>query len=253
MIKVGISGCNGAMGRVLTGILNQTEDMDIVLGIDRNPNLHENIYPVYENASKVDISCDVVIDFSHPSVLEDRLNFCIKNKTAIVLATTGISKEQEKTINEASSYIPIFKSSNTSVGVNLIIDLVRKAASVLSDEFDIEIIEKHHNKKIDAPSGTAYMIANAINEELDDSLTYNYGRGGFSAKREKNEIGIHAVRGGTIPGEHTIIFAGMDEIIEIKHSALSKRVFADGAIKAAQYISSKEPGLYTMKDLINEN
>lgn len=252
MIKIGISGCNGAMGRVLTETANQLDDITIVFGIDRNPELYNTEYPVYESGLKADKDCDIIIDFSHPSNLEDILKFCIQHKAGLVLATTGISINQETRIKEVSNHIPIFKSSNTSLGVNLIIDLVKKAAGILSEDFDIEIIEKHHNKKIDAPSGTAYMIANAINEELNNSLVYNLGRSGSSSKREKNELGIHALRGGTIPGEHTVIFAGMDEIIEIKHSALSKKIFAEGAIKAAKYIKNKEPGLYSMKDLIDE-
>ncbi len=252
VINIGISGCNGAMGRVLTEIIEQLEDVQIVLGIDRNSDLYNKKYPVYEKASQIDIRCDVIIDFSHPSNLEDLLNSCVEKKIAIVIATTGISEQQNELIYKSSQHIPIFKSFNMSLGINLLLDLVKKSAIVLSDTFDIEIIEKHHNKKVDAPSGTAYMIADSINEVLKNSMTYSYERHGFDAKRNKKEIGIHAVRGGTITGEHSIIFAGMDEIIEIKHTALSKKIFAEGALKAAKYIVEKESSLYCMNDLINE-
>lgn len=252
MLNLGISGCNGAMGRVLTELIGKMEDACIVLGIDRSPDSCINDYPVYESASQIDIACDVIIDFSHPSNLEDLLEFCVQQKTALVIATTGLTEEQVENIHEASNHVPVFRSFNMSLGINLLLDLVKKSANVLSDAFDIEIIEKHHNKKVDAPSGTAFMIAGSINEELGNSMTYNYGRNGSDARRQQKEIGIHAVRGGTIPGEHSVIFAGMDEIIEIKHSALSKKIFAEGAVKAARYISDKQAGLYSMNDLINE-
>lgn len=251
MIKVGISGCNGAMGRVLTDVIEEMEDIQIAFGIDRNVNLYQNTYPVYETPLKVKEKCDVVIDFSNPSMLYELLQLCVNTNTGIVIATTGLSEEQELSIKEASKKTPIFRTSNTSLGINLVLDLAKKSANALNGEFDIEIIEKHHNKKIDAPSGTAHMIARAINEEMKNSMQYSYGRDGKASKRDRSEIGIHAVRGGSIVGEHTVIFAGMDEIIEIKHTALSKSVFARGAIKAAKYISNKEPNLYSMKSLID--
>lgn len=253
MLRIGISGCNGTMGRVLTQAIGKLDDVQVAFGIDRNADLHQNEYPVYESTLKVDKNCDAVIDFSNPANLEELLKFCVERKIGVVIATTGLNKDHEEKIKKASQYIPIFKSSNTSLGVNLLIDLVKKAVNVLGDTFDIEIIEKHHNKKVDAPSGTAYMIANAMNEELDNSMEYKYGREGKDSKRNDKEIGIHAVRGGTIPGEHTVIFAGMDEIIEIKHTALSKSIFAEGAIKAAKYIMNKEPELYSMNNLINND
>lgn len=253
MLKVGISGCNGAMGRVLTNIIAEIEEIEIAFGIDRSVNLYQNPYPVYEAPSQVQEQCDVIIDFSNPARLYDLLIFCVNTNTAVVIATTGLSEEQEARIKDVSKKIPVFKSSNTSLGISLVLDLVRKSTNVLQEAFDIEIIEKHHNKKIDAPSGTAYMIAQAINEEMSNEMVYNYGREGKNSKRNKNEIGIHAVRGGSIVGEHTVIFAGMDEIIEIKHTALSKGVFARGAIKAAKYIANKGPNLYSMQNLIDEN
>ena len=253
MINVVISGCNGAMGRVLTNIIDETEDMTIVAGIDKNKDLYKNNYPVYESPLLIKEKCDVIIDFSNTSNLNGLLEYSVNNNIALVIATTGFSKEEEEKIKEVSKQIIIFKSSNMSLGVNLLINLSKQATNTLGNITDIEIIEKHHNKKVDAPSGTAKMIANAINEELDNSMEFNYGRIGTDVKRKENEIGIHAVRGGTITGDHTVIFAGLDEIIEIKHTALSKKVFAQGAIKAAQYILNKENGLYDMNNLINNN
>ena len=250
MIKVVLSGCNGAMGRVLNTIIDEMEDMMVVAGIDKNKDLYKNDYPVYESSLLVKEKCDVIIDFSNPAMLYELLEFCTNTKTGIVIATTGFNEEQEMKIKETSKKTPIFMSSNTSLGINLILELVKKSVNILNGEFDIEIIEKHHNKKLDAPSGTACMIAQAINEELNNSMKYKYGREDRVTKRDKSEIGIHSIRGGSIVGEHTVIFAGMDEIIEIKHTALSKSVFARGAIRAAQFISDKAPDLYTMKSLI---
>lgn len=251
MLKVILSGCNGAMGRAITKVASESEDVEIVVGIDKYKDRYSNSYRVYDNIFDFKDKADVIIDFSHPSCLEDILTYGEKNNTPIVIATTGLNIEDDKKIEDASKNIPIFKSANMSIGVNLLIDLVKKAALALQDNFDIEIIEKHHNKKVDAPSGTALMIADAINEELDNSMEYKYGREGKSAKREGNEIGIHAIRGGTIPGEHTVIFAGLDEIVEVKHTALSKNIFASGAVKAAKFIVNKENGLYKMENLMN--
>lgn len=253
MINVVVSGCNGAMGRVLSKAIEDTEGMKLVAGIDRNTDLYENTYPVYESPLQIKEDCDVIIDFSKPSNLSGLLQYSVNNNIALVIATTGFSEEEEERIKEASKLTKIFKSANMSLGVNVLINLAKQATNTLGDITDIEIIEKHHNKKVDAPSGTAKMIANAINEELDNSMEFNYGRVGNDAKRKEKELGIHAIRGGTIPGEHTVIFAGIDEIVEIKHTALSKKVFAQGAIKAAQYILTKENGLYDMNNLINNN
>jgi len=253
VINVVISGCNGSMGRALTNIIDEMDDMKIVAGIDKNINLYNNNYPVYESPLSIKEKCDVIIDFSQPSNLDGLLEYSINNNIAIVIATTGFSEEQELKIKEASKFTRIFMSSNTSLGVNVLINLSKQATNILGNMTDIEIIEKHHNKKVDAPSGTAKMIANAINKELDNSMEFNYGRYGNDSKRKEKEIGIHAIRGGTIPGEHTVIFAGLDEIIEIKHTALSKKVFAQGAIKAAQYILEKDNGIYDMDMFINNN
>lgn len=253
MIKVAISGCNGAMGRALTEVICSIKDVSIVAGIDRNADIYENEYPVYKSPLLLKEECDVIIDFSNPSNLDELLEYAVINNIALVIATTGYNEEQENKIKEASNNTRIFKSANMSLGINVLINLAKQATNVLGETFDIEIIEKHHNKKVDAPSGTAKMIANAINNELNDSMDFNYGREGSQAKRQENEIGIHAIRGGTIPGEHTVIFAGLDEVIDIKHMALSKKVFAKGAVEAAKYIVNKENGMYCMDDLINSN
>lgn len=250
MLKVIISGCNGAMGQVLTKTIESMEDAEIAAGIDKNIDICKNNYDVYSDISSYKGNADVIIDFSNPAGLEVLLNYGIETKTPIVIATTGLSSENMDNIKKASEKIAVFQSGNTSLGINVLTSLVKKAAAILSESFDIEIIEKHHNKKVDAPSGTAYMIANAINNELNNSKEFVYGREGIS-KREKNEIGIHAVRGGTIAGEHTVIFAGMDEIVEIKHTAMSKNIFAQGAVKAAKYLVNQDKGLYNMDDLLS--
>ncbi|KZL91601.1 4-hydroxy-tetrahydrodipicolinate reductase [Clostridium magnum] len=250
MLKLIINGCNGAMGQTLTKIIGEMEDAEIVAGIDQNPERCKNSYPVYTNILDSKEEADAVIDFSNPGSLPGLLQYGTKTSTALVIATTGLSAEDLGKIKEASEKIAIFQSGNTSLGINLLTNLVRKAAAVLNETFDIEIIEKHHNKKIDAPSGTAYMLANEINDELNNSKEFVYGREGQVGKRTKKEIGIHAVRGGTIVGEHTAIFAGLDEVIEIKHTATSKAVFAQGAIKAAKFIAKQDKGLYNMKDVL---
>lgn len=253
MIRIGLSGCLGTMGQIISDLIEQQDGVELVFGIDKRAGEIDVLYPVFSLPKEVNLSCDVIIDFSNAGNVDDLIDYCISNQVAAVIATTGLSEKQEEKIKEAARIIPIFRSANTSLGINVLLDLVKKATSILSDNFDIEIIEKHHNKKVDAPSGTAKMIANAINKELDDSMEFNYGRSGNDAKRKEKEIGIHAIRGGTIPGEHTVIFAGLDEIVEIKHTALSKKVFAQGSIKAAQYILNKENGLYDMNNLINNN
>lgn len=251
MLKVIINGCNGAMGKVLTKVIDETQDVEVVAGVDRNPNIYMHNYPVYSELSELKDKGDVIIDFSNPNCLGKLLDFGLKNEIPLVIATTGLSPKDLESIKNTSEKIPIFQSSNTSLGINVLINLVKKAGVILNELFDIEIIEKHHNNKIDAPSGTAYMIANEIKGVLDNSIKYKFGRVGNEEKRTKKEIGIHAIRGGTIPGEHTVIFAGMDEIIEIKHTALSKKIFAQGALLAARYVVNQNKGLYCMNDLIN--
>ena len=249
MINVVVSGCNGAMGRVLTKAIEEMEDITIVAGIDKNINSYKNTYPVYKSPLLVKEECDVIIDFSKPSNLSGLLEYSVNNNIALVIATTGFSEEEENKIKEASKFTRIFKSSNMSVGVNVLINLSKQATNTLGNIADIEIIEKHHNKKVDSPSGTAVMIANAV-KEIREQSEFIYGRHGRTGKRQQNEVGIHAVRGGTIVGEHSAIFAGNDEILEINHSARSKNVFAEGAIAAAKYLVNQQPGFYNMDDML---
>lgn len=245
-----ISGCNGKMGQVLTEEIEKEEGMKVVAGLDNNIFKEENSYPVFESLLDFEGEADVIIDFSHPSCLDDILAYSIEKKIPLLIATTGFSSQQIEQIREGGQQIPILLSANMSLGVNLLKNIVSKAASILHNSFDTEIIEKHHNKKLDSPSGTAYMLADAINESLDGSMEYIYGREG-QAKREKKEIGIHAIRGGAISGEHTVIFAGPEETLELKHTALSKRVFATGALDAARFLIKQNNGFYTMDDMFD--
>ena len=247
MLRVIISGYSGSMGKVLTKCANEDSELEIVCGSSKDD--LDVPFKTYHKMSEVEELADVIIDFSHHSTIEDTLSYAIKNKTPLVIATTGFNDEELEKIKESSNIIPIFHSSNMSLGVNVLIKLVKEAAKSLNG-FDIEIIEKHHNKKLDAPSGTAVMIANGVKEVLPDS-EYIYGRHGRSDKRSSNEIGIHAIRGGTIVGEHTTIFAGHDEVVEIKHSAQSKDIFAKGAIAAAKFLVKQEAGYYNMNNMLN--
>jgi len=249
MINILLSGCNGKMGRVITSILEKDGASQIVCGYDINT--AADGYPVYDDLSKVTQKIDVVVDFSNPACIEKIVEFCGDRRIPLVEATTGLSNDQIEKVMALSKRVPVFSSANMSVGVNLLISMVKKAAAVLEGNFDIEIIEKHHNQKIDAPSGTALMIADEISSSLKGEVDYVYDRHCMRKKRESNEIGIHAVRGGTIVGEHSVIFAGNDEIIEVKHTAMGKEVFAVGAIKAAKFLAGKQPGLYNMEDLVN--
>ena len=251
MINIILVGANGKMGQVITKILAESATAKIVCGIDINT-LSTNGFPVYPSFDAAKEECDVIIDFSHPSSLEGTLSYALKNNKGVIMATTGLSCEQISSLKAAADKIPVFFSANMSLGVNLIIQLAKKATALLEDAFDIEIIEKHHNLKIDAPSGTALAIADAINETCSESNEYVYDRHSVRKKRSKKEIGIHSLRGGTIVGEHSVIFAGNDEIIELKHTATSKEIFAVGAIKAAIFLANKGAGLYSMDDLISE-
>lgn len=247
MLRVIISGYSGSMGKVLTKCANEDSELEIVCGSSKDD--LDVPFKTYHKMSEVEELADVIIDFSHHSTIDDTLSYAIKTKTPIVIATTGFNEEELTKIKKASNIIPIFHSSNMSLGVNVLVKLVKEAAKSLNG-FDIEIIEKHHNKKLDAPSGTAVMIANGVKEVLPDS-EYIYGRHGRSDKRSSNEIGIHAIRGGTIVGEHTTIFAGHDEVVEIKHSAQSKDIFAKGAIAAAKFLVKQEAGYYNMNNMLN--
>jgi len=250
MTNIILSGCNGKMGQVISRLVSERDDVNIVFGFDINTESKFG-YPVYDSFDKATQKGDVVIDFSHPACFDAVAAYCKATSTPLVMATTGLSEEQIKALDELSKDIAVFKTANMSLGVNLIVNLVKKAAQILEDNFDIEIVEKHHNQKIDAPSGTALMIADEISSVLSEAPEYVYDRHAVRKKRSKKEIGIHAVRGGTIVGEHEVIFAGNDEIIEIKHTAMSKEVFAVGSIKAAIYIKNMFPGMYSMKNIMD--
>ncbi len=251
MTKIAICGANGKMGHTIYNCIKERSDCIVIAGIDSYTAVYAD-FPIVEKPSMLPEKPDVIIDFSNPSSLDALLEYCLSTGTPAVLATTGYSEEQIDKIKEASQQIAVFFTFNMSLGINLLVQLAKKAAAVLGDRFDIEIVEKHHNQKIDAPSGTAIMLANAINETLGDTKNYVYDRHSRRQKRDKNEIGMHAIRGGTIVGEHDVIFAGNDEVITLSHSAASKTVFAEGSINAAVYISKKGAGLYDMSELVRD-
>ncbi|MCL2696851.1 MAG: 4-hydroxy-tetrahydrodipicolinate reductase [Oscillospiraceae bacterium] len=253
MTKIALSGACGRMGRVIAGLVAGRGDCEISAGIDCRCEKYAG-FEMYCRIGDIAEKPDVVLDFSHPSSLGDILAFCKTCGVPVVIATTGYSEEEVAGIKSAAAHIPVFFTGNMSLGINLLSDLARRAARVLSEksgQYDMEVIEKHHNRKVDAPSGTAFMLADALNEERGNTLKYVYGRSGKHQPRTKNELGIHAIRGGTIVGEHEIIFAGHDEIISLSHSALSREVFANGAVNAALFMAGKENGLYSMTDLLN--
>lgn len=249
MVKVLLCGCNGKMGRSVTACIKERCDCEIVAGIDLNTESHAG-YPVYANPRNCMAEPDVVIDFSHPSALEKTLEFAKERRIPVVIATTGYDDTQIAKIHAAAADIPVFFTANMSLGVNLLAELCKKAAEVLGGDFDVEIIEKHHNQKLDAPSGTALMLAHAVEEGLSYEPTYVYDRHAVRQKRDKKEIGFSAVRGGNIVGEHEVLFAGHDEIVTLTHSARSKEVFAVGAVNAALFLVGKPAGEYTMADLV---
>lgn len=251
MTNIILSGANGKMGRVITRLVKNDEACKIVAGVDI-VDFGDNDYPVFKNFADINVDADVIVDFSHPSVLSGLLCYAKEKKIPVIISTTGLSDEQRAELVEISKEIPVFFSANMSLGINLIIALAKKATAILEENFDIEIVEKHHNQKIDAPSGTALAIADAIAETLSTKPEYVYDRHSVRKKREKREIGIHSIRGGSIVGEHQVIYAGQDETIELKHQATSKEVFAVGSIKAAKFMKGKPAGYYTMDDLIGE-
>lgn len=238
------------MGRVITACAAESKTCKIIAGLDVHSN-QEFSYPVFSKLEEASVSVDAVVDFSNPVLLSSLLAYGIKTKTPLVLCTTGYDKNQQFTIQEAASQIPIFYSGNMSIGINLLIELSKMAAKALGTGFDVEIIEKHHNQKIDAPSGTALMIADGISTALQKDMRYVYDRHSQRKKRESDEIGIHSVRGGTIVGEHEVIFAGPHEVLTLSHSAESKEIFALGALHAAEFLCCKANGIYTMKNLLN--
>ncbi len=249
MTNIAICGANGKMGKTIYNCIKERDNCKVVAGIDLYTEPYAD-FPIVSKPSELPVKPDVIIDFSNPASLDGLLEYGLTTGTPIVVASTGYSDEQIQKIKSASQQIPVFFTFNMSLGINLLVELAKKAASVLGDQFDIEIVEKHHNQKIDAPSGTAIMLANAINETLNNSKHYVYDRHSRRQKREKSEIGMHAIRGGTIVGEHDVIFAGHDEVITLSHSASSKTVFAEGSINAAIFLKDQPAGLYDMSMLI---
>lgn len=250
MTKIILTGACGKMGNVIQSVVAGRSDCEIVAGVDRY-NDGKAPFPVYEALSEVKEESDVIIDFSNPSLLNDLLIYTKEHHTALVIATTGYDECQKKEITDAAKEMPVFFTYNMSIGINLLANLAKKAAQILGNDFDIEIIEQHHNQKIDAPSGTALMLADAISEALDRPMKYEYDRHSKRDKRTKDEIGIHSIRGGTIVGEHSILFAGRDENITLSHSARSKEIFAVGAVNAAVFMNGKAPGMYDMAAMID--
>ncbi|MBE6053027.1 MAG: 4-hydroxy-tetrahydrodipicolinate reductase [Clostridium sartagoforme] len=249
MVKVLLNGCCGKMGQVIVESSKNFSNIEIIAGIDKYPSKKYD-FPIFSDTNEVNIDYDILIDFSRPEALENLLNLStIKNKP-IILCSTGYSENDLNLIQEKSKLIPIFKSANMSLGINLINFLLKKMVPSLYENFDIEIIEKHHNQKVDSPSGTAILLADTIKNSIPEDTKYVYGREGIS-KRDKNEIGIHSIRGGSIVGDHDVLFAGTGEIIEVSHKALSREVFAVGALKAAEYMSTiTKPNLYNMEDVL---
>jgi len=239
------------MGQMITGIAASDPDIEIVAGVDVSDHI-KNTYPVFDSIDKCDVEADVIIDFANASAVDGLLDHAVTKKIPVVLCTTGLSEEQIKKMKDSSAKVAILKSANMSLGVNTLLRLVKEAAAVFVNAgFDIEIVEKHHNQKVDAPSGTALALADSINEEFDDPYEYVYDRSTRREKRPKKEIGISAVRGGSIVGDHDVIFAGLDEVVTFSHTAYSRAVFAKGAISAAKFLAGKEPGMYDMSDVIS--
>ncbi len=250
MLRIALSGCNGRMGRVITDICAQKNDLKIVAGFDITGEKLSD-FPVYTDPFEFTGACDVIIDFSNIASTESLLHYCTKTKTPIVICTTGHSEADLEKIQQASTQVPVFRSGNMSLGINLMLELLQKCARVLGDGFDVEIIEKHHNQKLDAPSGTALMLADAVADALPYDADYVYDRQPRREKRSPHEIGISAIRGGTIVGEHSVLFCGRDEVIELTHIAQSREVFAVGAVNAAVFLAGcTSPKLYNMQDVV---
>ena len=251
MVKVAIVGCNGKMGGYVADAVDSRDNCETLFGVDAF-GTNKRDFPVYKSFDEAKEKPDVIIDFSNPAALDGMLDYAVKNNIPCVICTTGYTSEQIESIKKASEKVAIFFSGNMSLGINLLIELSKQASRVLGGSFDIEIVEKHHNLKVDAPSGTALMIADAISETLEQEPQYMYDRHAVRKRRSKNEIGIHSVRGGTIVGEHEVIFAGHDEVVTITHQAQSKEVFAAGAVNAAMFLAKQPAGMYCMSDLLAE-
>lgn len=251
MTRIIMHGCNGVMGQMICNLAAADEEAEIVAGVDINQK-EGNAFPVFASLDECDVEADAVIDFSHFSCVDGLLDWCAVKKMPVVLCTTGLSKEQLLKVEETSRKTAVLKSANMSLGINMLLKLLKEAAAILTPAgFDVEVVEKHHKRKVDAPSGTALALADSVNEELNNEYEYVYDRSGRRQPRPKKEIGVSAVRGGTIVGEHDVIFAGEDEVITFSHTAYSRAVFGKGAIQAAKFLKGKEPGLYNMSHVID--
>ena len=250
MVRAIMHGCNGKMGRAITGLVKEDTEVEIVAGVDAYTEA-PNDYPVFKNIGDCNLEADVIIDFSNAKAVDELLEYSVKNQIPVVLCTTGLSEEPLQKVEEASEKVAVLRSANMSLGINLLMQLLKEATKVLSPAgYDIEIVEKHHNQKLDAPSGTAIALADSINEAVENQYEYVYDRSQVRKKRDKKELGISAVRAGTIVGEHEVLFAGVDEVIEFKHTAYSRTVFGKGAVEAAKFLAGKSVGRYDMSDVV---
>lgn len=251
MTNVIMHGCNGKMGQTIAGLIAADEEIRLVAGVDAFDQ-GKNPFPVFKNIKECDVKADVIIDFSAAPAVDGLLEYCVETKTPCVLCTTGLSEKQLSKVTEASEKVAILKSANMSLGINMLMKLLKEAAQILAPAgFDVEIVEKHHNLKVDAPSGTALALGDSVNEALNNEYEYVYDRSQRREKRPKKEIGYAAVRGGTIVGEHDVIFAGADEVVTFSHTAYSKAVFGKGAVQAAKFLAGKDAGLYNMSHVID--
>lgn len=248
MLNIILNGCNGRMGQVLTRVIAANEGMQVVAGIDSFGDAKSD-YPVFRSTAEVNVKADVIIDFSHFSAVPNLVRYAMEVNTPIVVATTALDEECYAMLDAAAEVIPVFQSANMSIGINALAKAITAITPVLEEKFNVEIIEKHHTTKLDSPSGTAILLADKVSDACKEKKNYIYGRHGKDDKFEMTDLGIHAVRGGTIPGEHTVIYAGPDEVIELNHLAFSRDIFANGAVAAAKFIVQQEKGRYSMDDM----
>lgn len=253
MTKIIMNGFLGRMGNVICQLAEDNPICEIVAGIDANLNSPIEPFPTFNKINECDMPADVIIDFSTAAAVSELLDYAVNRKIPIVLCTTGLTEDIILKVNKSAKKIPIFKSANMSLGINLISQVLKKISKTLYNaNFDIEIIDKHHSQKLDSPSGTALLLADSINSSMDNNLEYVYHRSDVMEERKKEQIGIHSLRGGNIVGDHSVVFAGQDEVIELNHLASSKKIFAVGAINAALFLKNKNPGIYNMEDLMSE-
>ena len=251
MIKILLVGCSGKMGMAITKLVENGTAFSIAAGVSKEP-VDDCIYPVFNSIAECNVAADVIIDFSRPETVLADIEYSAHNRTPLMVGTSALTEKHLEALKVLATHVPVLHAANTSLGFNLLLDLVQHATKSLQETFDIEIIESHHSAKVDAPSGGAFMIANAINSALDQPKDYIYDRHSIHEKRNKNHIGIQAIRGGNIVGDHTAIFAGMDEVLKISHHAQSKDIFAKGALECAKFLMNVEPGMYGMKDVLNK-